>query len=90
MSREYKTKVLKSGNSVAIRIPKALGLTEGDEFGLIPRADDSFELRRIEQEAAMTLDELFGCMSGFMAEGRMQSDAPIRDWDIPSEKGKAA
>lgn len=90
MGREYKTKVFKSGNSVAIRIPKALGLKEGDEFDLVPRADGGFELRPVDDEPPMTLDQLFGCMPGFMAEGRMQSDAPIRDWSRPDAKDEAA
>lgn len=32
MSEEYKTKVFKSGNSVALRLPKALGIKEGTEM----------------------------------------------------------
>lgn len=32
MSREYKAKVFKSGNSLALRLPKALGLEEGVEM----------------------------------------------------------
>ena len=90
MGREYKTRVFKSGNSVAIRIPKALGLAEGDEFDLIPRADGGFELRRVEQTPPLTLAELFGCMPHFMAEGRLPSDAPVRDWDSFGASDKAA
>jgi antitoxin VapB len=32
MGNEYRAKVFKSGNSVALRLPKALGLTEGTEM----------------------------------------------------------
>lgn len=32
MSKEYRAKVFKSGNSVALRLPKALGLREGQEM----------------------------------------------------------
>ncbi|WP_419809069.1 AbrB/MazE/SpoVT family DNA-binding domain-containing protein [Sphingomonas sp.] len=32
MGNEYKAKVFKSGNSVALRLPKALGLKEGMEM----------------------------------------------------------
>jgi antitoxin VapB len=32
MSEEYRAKVFKSGNSVALRLPKALGLKEGAEM----------------------------------------------------------
>ncbi len=32
MSKEYRAKVFKSGNSLALRLPKALGLQEGAEM----------------------------------------------------------
>jgi antitoxin VapB len=32
MSEEYKAKIFKSGNSLALRLPKALGLVEGTEM----------------------------------------------------------
>ena len=32
MGNEYRAKVFKSGNSVALRLPKALGLKDGDEM----------------------------------------------------------
>jgi antitoxin VapB len=32
MSEEYRAKVFKSGNSLALRLPKALGLKEGAEM----------------------------------------------------------
>ena len=34
MSQEYKAKVFKSGNSLALRLPKALGLKAGEEMVL--------------------------------------------------------
>lgn len=34
MTKEYKAKIFKSGNSVALRLPKALGMTEGTEVTL--------------------------------------------------------
>ena len=80
MGRDYKARVFKSGNSVAIRIPKALGLHEGDEFDLIPSSNGGFELRPVDRAPAMTLDELFGCMPGFMAEGRGDIEQIERDW----------
>ena len=32
MGKEYRAKVFKSGNSVALRLPKAMGLKAGDEM----------------------------------------------------------
>lgn len=44
MSKEYRAKVFKSGNSMALRLPKALGLTEGTEMRLREeRGQFSFE-----------------------------------------------
>lgn len=34
MSNEYRAKIFKSGNSLALRLPKALGLKEGTEMML--------------------------------------------------------
>ena len=34
MTKEYKAKIFKSGNSLALRLPKALGLEEGTEMVL--------------------------------------------------------
>ncbi len=34
MSKEYRAKVFRTGNSVALRLPKALGLRDGDEMVL--------------------------------------------------------
>ena len=34
MGKEYRAKVFKSGNSMALRLPKALGLEEGSEMVL--------------------------------------------------------
>lgn len=41
MSEEYKAKVFKSGNSVALRLPKALGIKEGTEM-ILREANGSF------------------------------------------------
>lgn len=39
MDKEYRAKVFKSGNSLALRLPKALGLVEGTE--MIVREDQA-------------------------------------------------
>ncbi|MES2755356.1 MAG: AbrB/MazE/SpoVT family DNA-binding domain-containing protein [Pseudomonadota bacterium] len=49
MGKEYRAKVFKSGNSVALRLPKALGFKEGQEmivreerggFAIAPASDE--------------------------------------------------
>lgn len=41
-------KVFKSGNSLALRLPKALGLEAGMEMVITPQDDGSYALRRAE------------------------------------------
>lgn len=84
MAKEYRAKVFKSGNSVAIRLPKELGFTDGEDVTVIPHADGSFSFWR-PNDAAKMLDGLFGMFSeGFMADGRGDIDQADRDWDWPA------
>ena len=48
MSEEYRAKVFKSGNSVALRLPKALGLKEGDEMMIVREDRAGFKVEPIE------------------------------------------
>lgn len=41
MSKEYRARTFKSGNSVALRLPKGLGITEGIEM-LVREEDGQF------------------------------------------------
>lgn len=45
---EYRGKVFKSGNSVALRLPKGLGLTEGAEMRLVREAPMSFRAEPVD------------------------------------------
>ncbi|RDE06268.1 AbrB/MazE/SpoVT family DNA-binding domain-containing protein [Sphingomonas aracearum] len=47
MSNEYRAKVFKSGNSVALRLPKALGIAEGTEM-IVREERGRFELEPVE------------------------------------------
>jgi len=49
MSEEYKAKMFKSGNSVALRLPKALGIKEGTEM-ILREANGSFTAFPVEPE----------------------------------------
>lgn len=48
MTKEYKAKVFKSGNSLAIRLPKAMGLEEGAEM-VLRETRQGFTLEPVEQ-----------------------------------------
>lgn len=47
MAREYRAKVFKSGNSLALRLPKALGLEEGAEM-LLREERGKFEFEPVD------------------------------------------
>ena len=90
MSEKYTAKTFKSGNSVAMRLPKGLGFEVGDEVKVVPHADGSFSLWK-QAQARDVFMNLYGSMSdGFMAEGRLPSDQVERDWTWPGEASAAA
>ena len=82
MGKEYTTKTFKSGNSVALRLPKALGLVEGDEVIICPHADGTYSFWK-ESDAKKVFMSLYGSMSpGFMKDGRGDIEQDDRAWDI--------
>ncbi|MBE7186528.1 MAG: AbrB/MazE/SpoVT family DNA-binding domain-containing protein [Methylobacterium mesophilicum] len=83
MGNEYRAKVFKSGNSVALRLPKGVGFSEGDDVVIVSHDDGSFSIWR-EANAAGVLDSLYGAFSaGFMAAGRGEVDQAERSWETP-------
>jgi antitoxin VapB len=81
MGREWKTKTFKSGNSVAMRLPKALGLAEGDEVVIVQHQDGTYSFWK-ESDDLSVLMSLYGSMSpGFMKEGRGDIEQDDRVWD---------
>lgn len=89
MGKEYTTKTFKSGNSVALRLPKALGLVEGDEVIICPHADGTFSFWK-ESDAKKVLLSLYGSMSaGFMKQGRGDIEQDDRAWDMPTPRSAA-
>ena len=44
MGRDYRAKIFKSGNSVALRLPKALGFVEGTEVTLREEAGGGYSI----------------------------------------------
>lgn len=90
MGKEYRAKVFKSGNSLALRLPKELGIGEGDDVAIAPHADGSFSFWK-ESEALNVLMSLYGAFSpGFMSEGRGDIEQTDYDWGDAPSRGKAA
>jgi len=48
MGKEYRAKVFKSGNSLALRLPKALGLQEGAEM-VVREVQQGYSLEPVEK-----------------------------------------
>ena len=90
MKREWRTKTFKSGNSVALRLPKAIGFAEGDEVVVVPHDDGSISFWK-ESGNLEVLRSLYGAFSpSFMAEGRGDIEQEERDWSDDLARGRAA
>lgn len=78
MGKEYTAKSFKSGNSVAIRLPKELGVEAGQEFVLVPHADRQITAIPADRRKEHFL-KLAGSMSdGWMKDGRLASVSKVR------------
>ena len=87
--KEWRTKVFKSGNSVALRLPKGLGFAEGDDVIVVPHSSGRFSVWR-EEDSLAVLMSLYGSMSpGFMKDGRGDIEQADRDWDRKPTKSAA-
>ncbi len=61
MTEEYRAKVFRSGNSVALRLPKALGLKEGSEMRIVREDRSGFTVEPIEApKAKIDLTGIYG------------------------------
>ena len=90
MAREWKTRTFKSGNSVAMRLPKGLGIEEGDDVVIVPHADGSLSVWK-QSDSKEVFMRLYGSMSpGFMSEGRGDVEQDDYDWSRPSDRPAAA
>ena len=91
MPREYRAKVFKSGNSLALRLPKALGIAEGEDMVVVPHDDGSFSFWR-HTDARAVFMSLYGSMSaGFMKDGRGDIEQDEREWNrLPPSRSEAA
>ncbi|HKR16093.1 MAG TPA: AbrB/MazE/SpoVT family DNA-binding domain-containing protein [Rhizorhapis sp.] len=80
------TRTFKSGNSVALRLPKDLGFGEGDEVTIVPHDDGSFTFWKQDNTRDLLMS-LYGSMSpGFMRDGRGDIEQDERDWSYSGKK----
>lgn len=89
MGEEYKAKVFKSGNSLALRLPKGLGLTEGAEVRLREERG-KFTFEPIDApKRKIDISKFAGKAPGLAPlapEDRVLDDSP-RVWDDPAWPG---
>lgn len=76
------TRVFKSGNSLAVRIPKELANALASQDVEIERVGDTLVLRPVVKRKLTGLAEAFAAFPpGFMAEGREFHEQKERDWN---------
>ena len=75
------TRVFKSGNSLAVRIPKELGFVDAVQDVEVERVGNTLVLRLVAQETIGDLTEILAAFpKSFMAEGREFHEEQERDW----------
>jgi antitoxin VapB len=83
MSKEYRAKVFKSGNSVALRLPKALGLKDGDEM-VLREERSKFSFEAVDQpKRKIDISKFVGKAPWLKVPVRKDFDDPPRAWDHP-------
>ncbi len=78
MGNEYPAKTFKSGNSVALRLPKALGIKEGLEMRVREEHGTLIVEPALARDAKIDLTGIYGSAPGIR---RPPCDANPRDWD---------
>ncbi|MDF0489357.1 AbrB/MazE/SpoVT family DNA-binding domain-containing protein [Sphingomonas sp. H39-1-10] len=82
MSEEYKAKVFKSGNSLALRLPKALGLEEGAEMR-VREEHGRFSFEPVDApKRKIDLTGIAGSMPWLKPLPREDFDDSPRDWHL--------
>lgn len=75
------TRVFKSGNSLAVRIPKELAIVEASQDVEIEKIGDTLVLRPVVKRKLTGLAEAFAMFTpDFMAKGREFHEQKERDW----------
>ncbi len=88
MGNEYRAKVFKSGNSVALRLPKALGFEAGQEVRVREEAGKvSFEA--VDDAGRIDLTGLWGSCPNLkpLTPEEREFDHSPRIWDDPDWPG---
>jgi antitoxin VapB len=75
------TRIFKSGNSLAVRIPKELAIVDSAQDVEIERVGNTLVVRPVAQQTLGGIGEVFALFSSdFMAGGREFNEEYERDW----------
>ncbi len=75
------TRVFKSGNSLAVRIPKELNFVDAAQDVEVERVGNTLVLRPVAQQTLGNIGDVFAMFSpDFMAQGRDMYEEHERDW----------
>lgn len=75
------SRVFKSGNSQAVRIPSELAYEDGAQEVEVERRGDTLLIRPVQRKKLTGIGEVFAMFSpDFMAGGRELHDQKERDW----------
>jgi antitoxin VapB len=76
MSKEYRAKIFKSGNSMALRLPKALGFEDGSEM-VLREMQNGYSFEPVETpKRKLDVAKFWG-----MASGMVHIPEPRRDFE---------
>ena len=82
------TRVFKSGNSLAVRIPKELGFVDAAQDIEVERVGNTLVLRLVATQTIGDLTEILAAFPpSFMAEGREFHEEQERDWSGSGSAG---
>ncbi|MGH6785880.1 MAG: AbrB/MazE/SpoVT family DNA-binding domain-containing protein [Novosphingobium sp.] len=92
MGKEYPAKSFKSGNSVAIRMPAALGIEADREWTVEQRDGDLVLHAKDRPKRRFDIDKVWGCAIGsglqlIKEEDRVFEERPLL-WDDPEWRAK--
>lgn len=80
------TRIFRSGNSLAVRIPKELAIAEASQEVEIERVGETLVVRPLTQQTLAGIGEVFAMFSAdFMAGGRDFHAEHDRDWGISAD-----
>ncbi|MEP7222832.1 MAG: hypothetical protein ABI673_09225 [Novosphingobium sp.] len=90
-AKTYRAKVFKSGNSLALRLPAALGLEAGMEMDLSVGADGNYKLIRADApKRKIDISKFVGKAPWLKELPRQDFEDSPRDWHLLGDPDKTA